>query len=103
MISRLNHKEGAQRAQGKSARFISTFPYWRIPILECELSEVIEHHKIGPLPVVGAAYQCNVALSGADAQMGDPHGIDSGRFFAHESAGGSCHSVHDRDVARQQV
>ena len=67
------------------------------------LAEFIEHQQIGPLAIMRAADQRDVALSGADARKRDTHRIDAGEFLAHEGARGAGHAVHDRDIAGEQI
>ena len=72
-------------------------------LLPQQLAHLVVQQHVGPLRVVRAADQEQVALAGGDARAGDADRVGAGGFLAHEGARRTDDAVHDGDVAGEQV
>ena len=95
---------GRRRAsRGRSRLAGAALPDRRKLLFQRGAAEFVEHQQVGPLAVIRAADQRDLALPGGDARERDAHGIDAGGFLAHEGARGAGDAVHDRDIAGEQI
>ena len=103
MFARFDHQKCAERAESKTATGLAAFPDRFERLLEAVAGKFIQHQLIRPLAILGAADQRDIALPGGDAGVGDPNGVDAGRFLAHESARRTGDAVPDRNLAGEKI
>lgn len=102
MCPRLQHQERAGRTK-REAGMILARPHGGELVLQVEVAEFVEDEQVLALAIVRAADQRDVALARGDARQRDTGGIGAGNLFAHEGARGAAKSMHDGDVAGEQV
>jgi len=90
----LDDEESAQRGEGK-ARIGLPLPDRSELVLQGEAAELVEHQEVGPVGIVAAANERDIALARLDTGERDADRIDAGGFFAHEGARRAGDAVHD--------
>src|SRR5664280_2181453 len=65
---------------------LTALPHRRKTILQAYASKLVEHQQVGPVAIIGPADQRDGALPRRYARDRHAHGVDAGRFLAHESA-----------------
>jgi hypothetical protein len=85
VIAVFQHQEGAHRPVGKTGT-ADAGPH-RLKFFGQIVSAKLEQQQqLLAFAVIGAADERNLALAGLDSSMRYSHGVDAGRFFAHEGA-----------------
>ena len=72
-------------------------------VLQVEVAEFVEDEQILALAIMRPSDQRDVAFAGCDPRQRDAHCVRSRYLFAHEGARGAADTVHDGDVAGEQV
>ncbi len=102
MLAAFEHQERAHGAE-RDAAVRAAIPDRREFVLEHDAAELEGEQHVPARAVIGAADQRQFALTGGDARLRDAHGVDAGRFLAHERARGADDAMHDRNIAGEEV